>query len=71
MTSLGAETGETVLDSKAEMSEDARSCALTGVVICEESELSRHHLRLRRGREGARRTMGMYRECSNSRIVSV
>ena len=42
--SFGAETGETVLDSSAEMSAVERSCAVAGVVTCEEMLLSRHHL---------------------------
>lgn len=49
MTSLGAETGETVLDSRAVMRADARSCAVTGVVTCDEILLSRHHLTKERG----------------------
>ena len=42
--SFGAETGETVLDSSAEMSAVERSCAVAGVVTWEEMLLSRHHL---------------------------
>ena len=38
----------TVLDSKAEIRADARSAAVTGVVTCEEIELSRHHFTSRR-----------------------
>ena len=42
--SLGAETGLTVLDSKADINAEARSCEDTGVVTCELILLSRHHL---------------------------
>lgn len=43
MTSLGADTGLTVLDSRAEMRADERSWAVTGVVTWELMLLSRHH----------------------------
>ena len=43
VTSFGAATGETVLDSSAEMSAAERSCAVAGVVTCDEMLLSRHH----------------------------
>lgn len=43
ITSFVAAAGLTVLDSSAEMSADARSCALTGVVTSELMLLSRHH----------------------------
>lgn len=44
MTSLGAETGLTVLDSRAEMRAEDRSWAETGVVTWELMLLSKHHL---------------------------
>lgn len=43
ITSFVAAAGLTVLDSSADMSADARSCALTGVVTSELMLLSRHH----------------------------
>ena len=87
-TSLGAETGFAVFDSRAAIKADARSCEVTGVVTWELILLSKHHLtakrhtqstneeialhsRLSRGIVGARRTIGMYRRCSCSRMVSV
>jgi hypothetical protein len=42
VTSLGAETGLTVFDSRAEMRADDRSCAEMGVVIWEIMLLSKH-----------------------------
>ena len=42
-TSFVAAAGLTVLDSRAEMSADARSWALTGVVTSELILLSKHH----------------------------
>ena len=44
MMSFGAETGETVSDSRAEMSTVERSWAVAGAVTWEEMLLSRHHL---------------------------
>jgi len=43
ITSFVAAAGLTVLDSRAEMSADARSWALTGVVTSELMLLSKHH----------------------------
>ena len=43
VTSFVAAAGLTVLDSSAEISADARSCAVTGVVTSELMLLSRHH----------------------------
>lgn len=114
ITSFVAAAGLTVLDSRAEMSADERSWALTGVVTSELMLLSKHHftktarvsgqvvdqrvpdkpsyVQFKRGRfcmthstavsrghvethnekrTGANNTMGMYRKCSYSRIVSV
>lgn len=51
VTSLGAETGLTVLDSNAEMSAAAKSWAVTGVVTWELILLSRHHLTRRQTEE--------------------
>jgi hypothetical protein len=44
VTSLGAETGLTVLDSSADINADAKSWAVTGDVTCELMLLSKHHL---------------------------
>jgi hypothetical protein len=49
ITSFVAAAGLTVLDSRAEMSADARSWALTGVVTSELMLLSKHHF-TKRGR---------------------
>lgn len=43
-TSLGAETGFAVFDSRAAIKADARSCEVTGVVTWELILLSKHHL---------------------------
>lgn len=67
MISFGADTGETVLLSSAEMSAVERSCAVAGVVTCEEMLLSRHHFTvewgegncLRRVNENVRFNLGI------------
>ena len=41
-----------MLDSKAEINADARSGAVTGVLICEEIELSRHHFTRKSRKKG-------------------
>lgn len=57
VTSLGADTGLTVFDSRAEMSADDRSCAVTGDVTWELMLLSRHHLTVEAAGGGAGQTV--------------
>ena len=48
VTSFGAATGETVLLSRALINAADRSCAVAGVVTCDDILLSRHHFTKKR-----------------------
>lgn len=50
VTSLGADTGLTVLDSRAEIRAAERSWAVTGVVTWELMLLSKHHFTVKRAK---------------------
>ena len=61
VTSFGAATGETVLDSSADMSAAERSCAVAGVVTCDEMLLSRHHFTTRKNQEDEKKAFSLAR----------